>query len=536
MAFTKTPENQTYSSPRLPAAYTLDLRQDSLYATGGSSTTLEQDSGMVNLIPARAKVTRKQQDDEDKNSRVHAVTRQAITAIEVVNSNLVNRGCYVWEKTAGTVYYFSVNGTGVYSSTDATTWSLVNTLSTSTGPVRFAEFINDSNTKSLVMVDGTNGYVFTTNAAGTQIVDADFPTPHVPWPVFMDGYLFLAKANTGDIYNSNLNDPAAWTAGDFISSELYPDDVQALVKINNYILAIGLEGSEYFYDAANASGSPLARYEGGSLAFGTKFPNSIACNKRQIIMLSNNNDGEFVFKAVEDFKSQDLDPGFLVQVINHQLNAASPTTASSLRGYFLRQGGDLLYVLALDGASTSPHPKNKTFALNIETGMWTELRIGTNGEAPYPVYFVANATTQKTVTFVSGHYGGSPFFGTLSEASLAQDTFTNGAATQNIYTEIRTPNLDFETSNRKFMNRFGVEVTTNDSGTGGDAINLTVQWTNDDYQTWSDSYTLDVSPNRNYPFITQLGSFRRRAMRLFYNGTRFLRYKYLEFDINKGQQ
>lgn len=31
-----------------------------------------------------------------------------------------------------------------------------------------------------------------------------FPTPHVPTPVFLDGYIFLSKANTADIYNSDL--------------------------------------------------------------------------------------------------------------------------------------------------------------------------------------------------------------------------------------------------------------------------------------------------------------------------------------------
>lgn len=534
MAFTSSPETQTYSSPRMPAATSIELRPDSLYIAGSALT---QDAGMVNLVPSRVKSTKSR---KEELVDTYANTRQPITAIEVVNSDLINRGCYVWEKTAGTVYYFSVNGTGVYTSTDATTWTQVNTLLTSaTTPVRFTEFIDDSNQKKLVMVDGVEGYVYTTNAAGTKITDVDFPTPHVPFPVFLDGYIFLAKAGTGDIYNSNLNDPTAWTAGDFISSELYPDDVQALLKINNYILAVGLEGSEFFYDAANASGSPLARYEGGSLAFGTKFPNAIASNKRQAVILSNNNDGEFVLKVVEDFKSEDIDPGFLTQALNSRLTASSNSiNAAAVRGYFLRQAGDVMYVINFQGDTSSPNSLNKTFALNIENGYWTELRIGATGDAPYPVYFTANSTTLRATTYVSGHYGGTPFFGHLSETASAQDVFTNGAGTVTIYTELRTPNLDFDTANIKTMSRFGIDVEVGNSTTttSGSTVTMSVYWSDDDYATWTTARELIFGPSLNYPFITQLGAFRRRAFKLVYAGTVFLRLKSLNMDINKGQQ
>lgn len=532
MAYTASPEKQTYSTQRIPAAYSIDLRQDSLYVTGSALT---QDAGMVNLIPSKVKIT----GDEEKAT--DAVTRQPITAVEVVDSNLINRGCYVWEKAVGTTYYYSVNGTGVYTSTDGITWTLRDTLLTSaTTPVRFAEHINDSNVKKLILVDGVEGYVYTDNTAGTKITDADFPTPHVPFPVFMDGYIFIAKSGTADIYNCTLNDPTAWVAGDFISSELYPDDIQALVKINNYILAIGLEGSEYFYDAANATGSPLARYEGGSLAFGTKFPNSIACNKRQLVMLANNNDGEFVLKAVEDFKGNDIDPGFLAQALNSRLTAASNSiTAAAVRGYFLRQGGDLLYVLAFQGNTAAPNLLNKTFAMNIENGLWTELRIGATGAAPYPVYFTASATDSgKATTYVSGHYNNTPFFGSTSEKSTAEDVFTNGAGTVGIYTEMRTPGLDFGTDNVKMMHRFGIGATFNSSTTttSGSTVTVSVSWSDDDYATFNTARDLILGATYNFPFITQLGQFRRRAFKITYTGTNIIRYKFLSMDINKGQQ
>lgn len=529
MAYTKTPTQDTHSSERIPAAFNIDLRPNSTYL--GGTTTL-QDAGMINLLPVK------------HDDTVHAVTREPIHAYEVANSALVNRGCYVWEKSVGTTYYFTVNGTGVYTSTDGITWTQVDTLLTSaTTPVRFTEYIDNVNTKKLILVDGVEGYIYTSNAAGTKITDAQFPTPHLPWPVFLDGYLFLAKSGTGDIYNSDLNDPSSWTAGSFLSSELFPDDIQALVKVNNYLLVIGTQGSEFMYDAANATGSPLARYDGGALPFGTQIPNSIAVNKNTVMFIANNSDGENTIKYLEDFQAKDV-PAPVIPMLNIRLtSASSPTTAAAVRGYFFRQFGKLFYGLAFQGDTIGPHLLNSTWAFSFETGYWTELRVGATGNAPFPVYFTTMSTSGKIATYVSGHVDGTPFFGQLEEGSktpftnIASDQIQNGTSAA-IYTELRTPNIDFGTRNIKYMSRMGVGVTesTSSTATSGSAITLSVSWSDDDYATFTTARDLIFGGAYNFPFITQLGAFRQRAFKLTYAGTSFLRYKFIEMDINKGQQ
>jgi hypothetical protein len=532
MAYTKAPTQDTYSSVRIPAAYDLDLRPNSEYLDG---TSWNQDAGMVNLLPKKV--------DTPSGAEIHAVTREPLHGYRVTASNLINRGCYLWEKSVGTVYYFSVNGTGVFTSTDGSTWTQVNTLLTNaTTPVRFTEFIDGSNQKSLIMVDGVEGYVFTSNAAGTKITDVDFPSPHVPFPVYLDGYLFLAKAGTGDIYNSNLENPSAWTAGDFISSELYPDDIQALVKVNNYLLVIGTQGSEFFYDAANATGSPLARYDGGSLPFGTHFPNSIASNKNTVVLIANNNDGENTIKVIEDFNDKDIDTS-VIPMLNMRLTAASnPTTAAAVRGYFFRQFGQLFYVLAFQGDTAAPDLRNGTWCFSFETGWWSELRIGAAGNNPFPVYFsTMSMGSNRIANYVSGHVGGVPFVATLEEgatasyAHTAKDHILNGPASEHIYHEVRTPNLDFGTRNRKYMYRFGV-ILTDHTSTTSTTDGLSISWSDDDSQTYTTPVPLYFGATYDYPFITQLGSFRQRTFKITYSGDAFLRLKAIEMDINKGQQ
>ena len=535
MAFTSSPVVSTYSTQKIPAAYDMDLRPDSALLRGIS---LYQDAGMVNLLPLKHKNPITQADE------IHAITRQPIHAYSV-STGEVNRGSYVWEKTAGTTYYFCVNGTGVYTSTDRVTWTKVNTLTTvATTPVRFTEFIDGTNHKTLVMVDGIEGYVFSSNAAGTKITDPEFPSPHVPFPVFIDGYLFLAKAGTGDIYNSDLLDPTAWTPGNFISSELYPDDVQALVKVNNNLLAIGIQGSEYFYDAGNAPGTPLARNAGAALPFGTQVPNSIASNKDTVVLIANNNDGENTIKVIQDFKSDNINPSFLISALNSRLSAASnPATAAGIRGFFFRQAGFMYYGLAFQGDVATPSLFNSTFVYCFTTTYWMEFRTGMSGEAPFPVYFTSTSTSGKIATFVSGHYGGHAFFGQMEEGAqspftaTAEDVIINGSSSV-IYNEIRTPGLDSGTSNRKSMSRFGLHVTENTSSTAtnGATISVQVSWSDNDYATYNTPRTLVFGAGLDFPFLTQLGMYRQRSFKITYASTLFLRYKEMEMDINKGQQ
>lgn len=519
MAYTKTPEQSTYSSERIPAAYGINLRP-------GAVSTANKDAGMINVIPF--------QNNKAGSKELWGETRYGLSGVSVVNSpGSVCRGTYVWEKTSSATYYFVVVNTSVYTSTNGLTWTAVDTLLTNaTTPVRFTEFIDSTNVKKLVLVDGVEGYVYTTNAAGTKITDADFPTPHVPFPVFIDGYLFLAKAGTGDIYNSNLNDPALWTAGDFISSELYPDDIQAILKVNNYLLAIGNQGSEYFYDAANATGSPLARYEGGNLPFGTSFPNLIATNKDTVVLLANNNDGEGVFKVIEGFKYKDIPCQFVLNLLNTSVNATGP---SVVRGYFFRQQGELFYAVCFNGAltTTSTSTTTPTFAYSFSTGLWFELVYGLS--TMFPVFFTASSTSNRLLTSVAGSLNGQVFFGLFS--NLFNTDTINGLATTTIYQEIRTEPFDAGTLNVKTMSRFGIGYSSNNTSASSPLISF--QYTDNDWDSVSAGVITqgtNASGVGGFPFATQLGIFRQRSFKVYTNNLNRTRWKFFEMDINKGQQ
>jgi hypothetical protein len=531
MAYTATPETQTYTTQEIPAVYDLDI------PAGATSGLTSSGAGMINVLPVK------------HGNEVWGETRYCIAAPNMVPSTAapiggVPRGMYVWEKTIGTTYYFVVahddatSSSKVYTSTDASTWSVVNTLGTdATTPVRFTEFIDGTNVKKLVMVDGLEGYVFTTNAAGTKIVDADFPTPHVPFPVFIDGYLFLAKAATGDIYNSDLNDPAVWTAGSFISSELYPDDIQALVKVNNYLLAIGTQGCEYFYDAANPTASPLARIDSLSLPFGTPFPNSLACTKDTVVFLANNNDGSVTLKAIEGTKSVDI-PCPFISYLNYLLSN-SYTTAAKLRGMFFRHGNSLCYALKFDGANKDVISNVPYLVYSFDAQMWTEYQWSTS--TTFTVCFTAGTISNQLLTYVAGYSGEASatgiFFGTFvpqQSSGIAQDTV--GGVSVNIPQEIRTTPQDFDSINTKTLLRFGIVYTTLPALTLALGIPLVLKYTDSNaYGSFSTSYTIASTNGYGFPFFQQLGSFRQRVFKITYSGASgySVRFKRFEVKINR---
>lgn len=547
MAFSKAPEQDTYSSSRISCAYNMDLRPNAdIMNSNVNVNEILQDAGTTNLLPYKK---------DEKTTIVETRPAMKVMRVNTHASDGLLRGIYVWEVNASTVWYVCVQGTKVLITNDYVSngygggWGTAATLLTSaTTPVRFTEFIDGTNVKKLVLVDGVEGYVINTSGVATKITDADFPTPHIPWPVFIDGYLFLAKANTGDIYNSDLNTPETWTAGSFISSELYPDDVRAIVKVNNYLLAIGTHGCEYFYDAANATASPLARYEGGSLPFGTLLPSTIATNKNTVIFIANNNEGQSTFKIIEDFKHKDMDSSFIVPLLNKALATTANVNDGSIRAYMFREKGKLFYGINFKGDVTTSASENyPTFVYCPELDWWTQFTLYT-GDVSYknlPVHFTAPSISGKVNTFIAGNWEGYGTFGVFMQGtpnSYATNTATDqlsttsaATTTNSIRTTIRTPNLDFGTMNMKTMSRWGIVLNADNSAYSTGFDNLSVSYTDDDYETFSTA-RVPATDEGSYFRLTQLGKFRQRAFKIDYYGDRFIRYMFMEMDINKGQQ
>lgn len=485
MAFSNTPQTSTYDTKRLDLVFSPMQRSGSLP---------NKDARYVNVMPEVVANTLTQNKKHFIKSRPGVATAYTCAAG-------VGRGIYYWT-LGGVGYTFSVIGSDVRVNGVTRL-----TLTTSTGPVNFTEFVNSTGNVSLILVDGTKGYVWTDSTTVTTITSADFPTPHVPNPIFLDGYLFLAKLNTHDIYNSNLNDPLLWTPGDYISAEMYPDTIVALSRNNNYIYAIGENSVEYLYDAANTTASPLARHDAAVQQFGCAAPATVVQTEKEVIFVGATDNGGHTVWIIDGFKETEIG----IPAIKHVL-LTEGTSLINANAYSIRVSGQKLYILMLT---------SRTLVYSFDTKSWSE--------------WASGATS--TTAFLAGHGHDGPngtayvLGNTSGLVYVMSETYFTDAGTA-FRCEIVTPRLDFESNNRKFMSRLSLLGDIPDStGTDND---VSIEWSDDDYNTWSTARILSF--NYDFPVLRQLGAFRRRAFRFRYSLPHLLRLEGFEVDINKGQQ
>lgn len=401
------------------------------------------------------------------------------------------RGIYSWN---GKLY--SVIGNKLYSNTTA-----IQTLSTSTGAVGFDQFTaaNDY----LVLVDGTKGYYISTTDVVTEITDPQFPTPHLPYPVFMDGYLFLQKT-TGEIFNCDITDITAWQSTSYIEPESYPDGAVAICRQNNLLVSLGVNSVEFFYDAANAPpGSPLSRNQQAIIQYGCASGTSVAQEEGLVIFVAASATGEKFVVAVEGTK----DTPISTEAINRILIGEGSNIADCW-GFLTRQKGHLLYVLNLPSGG-------RTVVYDFNTKMWHEWSwYDGSTDSVFPM---VDATEFQDQAYFLHQANGKIY---KASPTVYQDD------SRALKVLVQTSRFDGETAKVKFMDRIEVigdwQTTTS---------NLNVYWSDDDYKTWTSARTVDLSSRA---YLYRCGSFRRRAFKLYSEANTPLRLNAIEAEVRVG--
>ena len=488
MPYDRSPVDDTTSTQRIKLTREINARD------GGDAG---KDEDLINVFIEPIK-NRAASDDR------HFIVKRS--GVELVNASVASvkvRGMFYWDDQ-NKLFYAVNDDIIVYNTSTGTTTTLTNPFSTTTGEVGFCLYLYDTGAAVVCATDGTTLVTISSANVVTTVTDPDLPTPHLPTPVFLDGYLFLAKTDTASIYNSNLNDPTAWTAGDVIDAELEGDDLIRLAKLNNYIVAFGSNSIEYFWDAAETTGSPLNRndtpikintYLGGFSQFGNS-----------IYYIGVNAGGQPDVYKLTDFKIEELG----TPTISRFLNSADRGVAA-WEGNVVSLKGHTFYVLNVD--------TTQTYVFDVDTKLWAKWAY--QNDAIFPI--VASATVKTTGNIYS--------YFSITEASsnvykfnddLFQDTGVNFTCT--IVTEAN----DFGVLNRKTMRRLSFIGDRPDTD-----ANISVQWSDDDYQTYTTAR--DVNLNQDLPCLYNLGWFRQRNFKLTFTANENLRLQELEAEINKGR-
>lgn len=273
-------------------------------------------------------------------------------------ANIVTNGPCRGFFTSGGDRLFAVIGDKFLEILIDGTSTLYGTLTTRFGAVTFAENVNlSSNTNQIILIDGTNGYVFalSTNTF-TQISDADYSAgTHV---IYKDGFFIQNVSGTNTFIFSDLYDGLSWDAANFYAAEANADNVDAIGKINNEIWVFGGKSVEIWYSTGD-SNDPFARVNNAFIDIGIKAKNSVATINNTIFWLGANSQGSNIVWMSNSYAPQRISTHSIEYLIGKM-----PFTDDAI-GYCYQQEGHYFYVLSFQSG-------NKTIVYDMSTGLWHE--------------------------------------------------------------------------------------------------------------------------------------------------------------------
>lgn len=401
------------------------------------------------------------------------------SSLNTFSATAVTRGMiadddFVYMVVGNTLYEFTVNTT-----TLAVTSNSRGTLNTTTGEIQMAQ-----SRDYVMIVDGTNGYTYKkSDNTFADITDADYnDTAEIVQ--YVGGYFFVVKNDTDQIYSSNLTDPTAWEALDFITAERFGDKIVNLATVRGELWALGTEATEIYTDEGSPSNFPFERVEGVDLKIG--------CGSRRSV-LNINDDLYFL-----DHR------GYIVRARGYEIQIIStPAIQAAIEGYSSKTSiaytftslGHEFYCLSFDAAGV-----DITWCYNINTGQWNELKssIEFNPDSGTPIEnYQRRHLIEHTAQYSFLQLGGSWNDGNLYH--ISQDYRLDNS--QPIIRQ-RTSAHFFNDFKQIHVGRLELQVETGVGATlstaNGHDPQIMMQYSKDRGRTWSNELWRDLGKLGKY--------------------------------------
>ena len=400
------------------------------------------------------------------------------------------RGMYGWKDKL-----YSIIGNDLYKDGVLIEGSLTN----STGLVSFTE---QAVADLLIIKDGDKLITVTTGDAVTELTDEHIPTSLVQGVVSLDTYIFVMNT-TGEIYNSAADNVESWPESAFISNTAEADDGVALAKHRNYVMALNEWTTQFFYDAALIT-APLARVEGATHHIGCAAADTVWSDEDTVVWLSQTRSGGPKLSMMEGAQIKTVSIPAVDRILEKE-----EATLNTARGYAMRIAGHLFYILTLPTTDI-------TLVYDMSMSMWYEWNTDT-GSSENKFTCISHASINDKQYLLDEDNG------KIYEMDL--DKYQDDG--QDINVEIRTDPKDFGASTNKFCSRATI-VCDRQTSTSA----LTVDWTDDDYITYSTARSVDM--NKINPSMYAMGRFQSRAFRIKHVANTPLRIEGIELAIDMG--
>lgn len=406
----------------------------------------------------------------------------------------------------------------------------------------------------------------------------------VPGVVNLDGYFFVMTTD-GRIFNSGLTNPVTgYTEFISITSSGVP---VAIAKHENYLVAFTNTGIEFFYDAGNATGSPLAAVQSAPIGIGCFAPYSIADIDGGLAFVSSTSSGQISVHMLPVGGTIPIE--IADENIQRILKLAD---LSDVRAWGARAGGHLFYVIVIKetGIALAYDATSKSWAIWTQSNLDTPVSVSSltqaNGTATFTtagdpftdgeIVQIAGATPAgynghfNVKRIASGQYTylidsslSSPATGVITAAGVTSSYFSGSRSTSKagvVYVQddttgdlsilastnltdvgnpidcrIRSGRLDGGTLDWKVMSDLMV-VADKPSVPGGTlkTRGCVIRWSDDDYDTFSPFRHVDLMLKR--PIIRRMSRFARRAFDIRYGGDGEFKIYSIDVDIGAAVQ
>lgn len=392
----------------------------------------------------------------------------------------------VFTASNGTLYVAS--GTTLYSVDSTFTSHSLGSLSTSAGPVSFAD-----NGVSLVMVDGPNGYQVTlaTNVFA-KITDPNFLGANLV--TFQDSYFIFNKPSTNQFYISGLL-AVTFDPTDIGTKEGLPDNIVGLISDQRNLYLFGSQSSEIFYD--NGDTFPFVRMEGAFIPIGCMATHSIQKLQGSIFWLGADAQGRGIVYRVQGYQPQRIS----THAIENVFASLGADQLSSARAWTYQQGGHGFYCLNFPGAETM-------WVFDTATNLWHERAFLNQGDLSR---HRADCHAFAYNTNIVGDFGNGNLY--ALDPNIYSD---NGSPIQQVRA---APHITKEMK-RVFHSYFQLDMETGVGTDGsGQGVNpqVVLDWSDDGGHTWSNekwANTGAIGSTLTRVIWRRLGSSRDRVYRI----------------------
>jgi len=404
-------------------------------------------------------------------------------------------------------YLVAVINNVVYKIDPSSSFAVTN-LGSTTSTTSQSYFVKSFLDSYLFFHNKTTGYLIqgSTLSTASNLISG----PYVAGCVYLDNYVFVGTTSNR-IYNCNLGDPTNWDALNYLSFEQTTDTLVGICRHLNYLVAFGKVSTQFFYDAANPTGSPLALAASYTSEIGCAAPDSIVATSNTVLWVgSSKTYGRSVYL---------MDGISPVRVSTNNIDKHLEADGlSSVRAFCYTFGGHTLYILSLLNT-------NQTLVYDINEKMWytwTQYSIQSSDQ-PNPGTYQESYFRPTFYTELNG----VPYSLDDDTATLYYfDVNTYQDAGQPIYCRTVTDIIDNGTTKRKFYGR--LEII-------GDKVSgiMQIRHTGDDYNNWSNFRAIDLNSSRAQIYLS--GADRRRAWEFLVTSNCPLRLDGAEVDFRIGE-